>query len=289
MKKGLIVILSLLVLSFGFISAASCELDVSLINQDPYPAIPNDYVEVVFQMSGVDNVNCRDMTFELVSTYPFSIIEGEAIRNLKGSTYVYGYKKEWMIPYKFLVDKDALDGQNEVEVRYASSLANRSTRKKFNISIEDSIAEFEVHIKDYDFSTKELTIEVLNIEDVDVEALTIEILKQENIDIKGSNRVVIGDLDSNEYSSADFEATLTDGEIKVKILYTDQIGIRRELIKNVVFDPSYFVQRTGESQSLPIGYYILVLVVLVIIIWWYVRRRKKKKHLAMKRRGMAKF
>jgi len=287
MKKGLIVILSLFVLSFAFTSATSCELGVSLINQDPYPAIPNDYVEVVFQMSGVDNVNCRDIAFELVPTYPFSIVGGDSIKTLKGSTYVYGYKKEWMLPYKLLVDKDAIDGQNEIEVRYTSSSANQSTRKKFNISIEDSTAEFELYIKDYDFNTKELTIEILNIEDVDVEALTIEIPKQENIDIKGSNRVVVGDLDSNEYSSAGFEATLTEGEINVKILYTDQIGIRRELIKNVVFDSSYFIQRNNESQEIPIGYYILAIVILALIIWWYVKR--KKKHQVMKRRGMANF
>ena len=81
-----------------------------------------------------------------------------------------------------------------------------------------------------------MTIEILNIADTDIEALTIEIPKQDNIVIKGTNRVVVGDLDSNEYTTADFKANLKDGEINLKILYTDQTGIRREVMEKVFFD-----------------------------------------------------
>ena len=54
----------------------------------------------------------------------------------------------------------------------------------------------------------EITIEVLNIEASDIEALTIEIPKQDNIEVKGPNKIVVGDLDSNEYTTAEFEASV---------------------------------------------------------------------------------
>src|SRR6056297_446729 len=53
--------------------STACNLNVSLINQDPYPVLPGNYVEVVFQVSGVDNTDCKGAKFELLEDYPFSL------------------------------------------------------------------------------------------------------------------------------------------------------------------------------------------------------------------------
>ncbi len=84
----------------SFVSAESCDLSVSLVNQDPYPAIPGDYVDVVFQIDGIENPSCERAIFELVTSYPFSLDENDTTRILEGSTWVSEYKTEWMIPYK---------------------------------------------------------------------------------------------------------------------------------------------------------------------------------------------
>ncbi|MCK5149847.1 hypothetical protein KAJ87_02885 [Candidatus Pacearchaeota archaeon] len=275
-NKGLIIILALFLFSFTFISAEGCDLKVSLINQDPYPAIPNNYVKVVFQMTGVENPECGTIDFEVLEQYPFSL-EETAIKTINGNTYVKDYKTEWMIPYKILVDKDALDGENEIEVKYSQRNSESGFSKKFNITIEDACADFELHLKDYSSKTNELTIEILNIADDDVEALTLEIPKQENIKIKGTNRIVVGDLDSNEYTTADFEATVNEGEIEVKVTYTDIIGIRRTLFKTVNFDPDYFKERNGDKNSISIWIYLLILLVIGVIVWVVVKRKKKKQ------------
>ena len=50
MKKSVIVVSLLLVFtlfSFAGVLAEGCDLDISMINQDPYPAVPDDYVELV--------------------------------------------------------------------------------------------------------------------------------------------------------------------------------------------------------------------------------------------------
>jgi len=291
MKKGLVLsIILVFTYSLYLVAAVPCSLEVTLLNQDPYPAIPNENVEVVFQMTGVDNPECKDITFQVVQNFPFSVVEGQAIeRSIKGNTFVMDYSTHWMIPYTLHIDKNAIDGNSELEIRYYSSSIASLISKKFNINIEDSLGDFEVHVKDYSYSTKELTFEILNIEDVDVEALAVEIPKQENIEIKGSNKIIVGDVDSNEYTTADFQATVKDGNIKVILYYTDQIGVRRTVEKTVYYDSAYFVVDPADLPQTPIWYYVVVVVVVILIIWWIFHKRNKKKQREMRRRGMAKL
>jgi hypothetical protein len=259
------------------------------VNQDPYPAQPGETVDLVFQVAGVENNECKKITFELIESSPFTIVgENESVKVLEGDTYIRSEKTEWVIPYHLAVDESALDGTEEVEVEYTVEELERKVTlsQKFEVEIEDAIADFEVYVKDYSFTTKELTIEVLNIADVDVEALTLEIPKQELIEVKGPNKVVLGDLDSNEYGSTDFEATPQDGNIEVKVSYTDQVGIRRTITKQVSFDSSYFMNRTADSQGTGWTTYILIAIAIVVVAIIFVnKRRKKKLKLKMKNYG----
>ena len=73
-------ILLLLVLSVTMASATEvlCDLDVTLLNQDPYPAVPGDYVKLVFQLEGIDDTDCNDITFNLLADYPIEFNPGES-------------------------------------------------------------------------------------------------------------------------------------------------------------------------------------------------------------------
>lgn len=69
MKKngiGLVVLGLFVIFGMSFAIAETCGLDVGLINQEPYPAVPGEYVKVVFQITGVDNPECGKIDFELV-------------------------------------------------------------------------------------------------------------------------------------------------------------------------------------------------------------------------------
>ena len=59
-----------ILLSVTIVSAVACSPTVSLINQDPYPAIPGEYVKFVFQIGNIANPECASLTFELLNKYP---------------------------------------------------------------------------------------------------------------------------------------------------------------------------------------------------------------------------
>ncbi len=271
MRKEVLIILGLFLMPF--VAASSCSLGVSMINQDPSPAIPGDYVKVVFQINGVENPACGIVSFEIKENYPFSLDPGTTNRiTINAGTYSRTYSSFYLATYKLRVDENALEGDNPIEVVYSGG--EGQFLEPFDISVEDTRADFEVHIEDYDYSTKILTFEILNTADVDIEALTIEIPKQENITIKGANTKVIGDLDSNEYTTADFEAVPKNGKIKLNIIYTDSINVRRELEKTVLFDSSYFTGRNGSQRSVP---WFWIIVVIGVAGWFFWRRHKRNK------------
>ena len=139
--------------------------------------------------------------------------------------------------------------------------------KQFNLNVENVKADFEVFVKDYDFTTKEITFQILNTDENDVYALTVEVPEQENIIVKGANRNIVGDLDSNDYTTTTFEATPEEGTIKLKIIYTDAINVRRTILKTVSFDPSYFEGRVADQKKSPVGTIITWIVVIGIIFF----------------------
>ena len=172
MKKNLVMILGITLFSLVLFSLPSttaiippCELDATMINQDPYPASPGDYVKLVFQLTGVENPECGVISFELFENYPISFDpEDSPIVKIEGGTFQRAYSSSLIVPYQVRVDEDALDGENQIEVTFGSEIPGQSFKQKiFYLEVENSIADFEIHIEEYSYDSKELTIEILNI------------------------------------------------------------------------------------------------------------------------------
>lgn len=291
MKKSVILgfvslMISLSILSV-FVAAEPCNLQISLINQDPYPAIQGDYVKVLFKIDGIRNIECGTVTFGVKEDYPISLDPNTVNTiTIKSGVYQKDYASYYLAPYKLRVDENALDGENPIEIYYSTSTASNII-KEFEITVEDVRADFEIHVKDYDYATKELTFEILNIAEADVEALTLEIPKQEEIEIKGTNRIVVGDLDSNEYTTADFEAILPEGQanINLNVIYTDAINARREIQKVVEFDSSYYIDRNADKKTPPYWLFGILIIVIVLIVWRTIKKKRREAE-RKKRRAM---
>lgn len=279
MKKKRVMLAMFLILNLSVLitAGATCDLDVTLLNQDPYPAVPGDYVKLVFQVEGIDSPDCDDITFNLLSDYPIEFDPGESgLRTFKKIDYVKDYESNLLIPYKVRVNKDALNGASPIEIRVQSK-NSVPLSKTFDIEINDVRASFEIYVKNYDYTTHELTLEILNIAEADIEALTIEIPKQDSVIIKGANKIVVGDLDSNEYTTVDFEAIPFDGEIKINLIYSDAINTRRTVQDTINFDSSYFTDRKVDQKTIGTGTYIFWAIVIILLAWWGYRKFTKKK------------
>lgn len=276
--KRVILLLALLASLSTLTTVQACSLNANLINQDPYPAIPGDYVKLVFQLDGVENPDCGMVSFSLNPKFPFSLDPGvQNTQTFNSGTYSRNYSSVAVIPYKVRVDSDALDGQNLVEVTYTNS-NSFSKIQDFNIEVSDVRTDFEVSIDDYDQTQNKLTFSILNIGKNDVESVVVEVPKQETLEVKGGNRQIIGSLNSNDDSSFSFEASPADGSISLVIYYTDKTGVRRSLEKSVKYESSYFTNRIRDQKSSPTYLYVIGALILLIIIWRVLVRRKRNKN-----------
>lgn len=285
-KRGCFAILALITifLSFGLVSSinTNCNLNVSLVNQDPYPAIPGDLLKLVFQVNGVDSTNCQDVEIRLSEGFPFTLDpSSQSSYTIKAGTYnTKDYKTYFQAPFKLRVDEQALDGENLIEVQYKSSSqeAGSYITKQFKIEVKDVRADFEAYVKDYDFSTNTITFQVLNIGKEDISAVTIEIPNQEGISLKGSNRNIIGDLDSNEDTTTDFKLVANTSKINATIYYTDSTGVRRTNQEAISFDSSYFIDSLPSTGPSFAAYVFYLVIILAVVYFVYKKFFKKKRN-----------
>jgi hypothetical protein len=275
MKKSIILLTFLaLFLSLAFVS--SCILTPTLINQDPYPVVPGDYVKLVFQVTGLADPTCGNVTFQLIPQYPISFDPGVSpYYSVFGGVYATNYNSYLTIPYNVRVDPNAVKGNDTIYLQYGTSNFNNSAVAPFSLSVQDIRSKFEVFVKNYDYTTNDLTFEILNIGQNDVQSLTVMIPPgQQNITVKGSSTYVVGSLSSNDFTTADFNIMPNRGNINMTISYNDITGVRRSLNETVYFDPTEFSQPKAPSYGL---YIIIALIILVVVYIFYRRHKKNKK------------
>lgn len=274
---GIIAILFLFYFATATAETTFCNPTVQLLSQDPYPAVPGDYVKLVFQIEGISDSVCGDITFELLNKYPINFDPGQDGKvSLKSGTFVKDYSTHKLVAYKVRVDQDAVDGDNPIEILLSKGTSEGIESKQFNLNVEDTRADFEVYVKDLSMSTNMLTLEILNIAEVDVKSITVEVLDYLGLVVKGAKTKIIGDLDSNEYTSTEFEVKPAETIVPVRIYYTDNAGFRRSIDKNVTLVPSYFQDRKADEKSSPLLTYIIVLVIIGGIGYWYYKKKKNK-------------
>ena len=305
-----------------------CNLVFTLVNQDPSPAVANDYVKVLIQVSGVDNFNCKNgVAVKLVPEYPFSLDPGvNPIQTIDGPTYnSQGYLSDWMIPYKLRVANDALEGDYDLKLLYhigsGSDFSTSSVEKDFNISVTDAQTDFSTVIQDS--SGTQVSFGIVNTGKNTANSLIVGIPSQESYRATGTSQQIVGNLAAGDYTIVSFNIASTAGmrnrnftrgdnssnatvagqnfnpqsqTIKIQMDYTDAIGKRRSVVKEVQYSQAAggnltrgnFQGRTSSSSStfsfatvisyITTYWYVSLLVVLIIlwILWKFVIKKHTK-------------
>ncbi|UZE93809.1 MAG: hypothetical protein IB618_03515 [Candidatus Pacearchaeota archaeon] len=289
MRKIYLLICFIILLSL-FISVQANEkytyLDVTLLNQDPYPAQPDNYVDLIFKIENEGGSEAEDVLVELLPEYPFSLDPGvSAIKRIgliRGSQYG---AEAVFVKYRVRVDKDAIDGENGIKLRYiynTEGIWDKFFEKEFDIMIDDPKTDFDIAIQDYSSETNSLTIAISNIGEQDANSVTIILPEQSSIDIIGSDREIVGGIDADDYTVSSFRVIpREDAALIVRIAYTDSIGVRREVEKAVIFHASKYEKEAdkGAVTDYRALIYIAIGVIGIIIIFVLLRilRKKRKK------------
>jgi len=134
MKKMIfgILVLSMIISSAGVYGAATSasgrtqlyfhDVSITMVNHDPDPAEAGRYVTVRFKVENTGAEIAKDVVIELLPKYPFSLDPGESAVKSIGSVRSRQAGDTGVIEdYRLKVDENALEGDNEIELRYMAN------------------------------------------------------------------------------------------------------------------------------------------------------------------------
>ena len=266
-------------------------LQINLVNQDPSSADPGSYVDLLFKVENIGTNSVENVTLELLPKYPFSLDPNvDAVKELGTINGLQRGSNAFLVRYKLKVDKDAVNGDNEIKLKYSEGDGSSYSIVKFNVSVSNPRTDFDVVAQD---ST---TLAIANIGANTASSVIVRIPEQQNFRVNGTSATIIGNLNAGDYTLVTFQlfsmrsSNISSGgnNLTVEISYTDTLGIRRTIQKNVLFGfggsgfdgnmTGRFTQRnqsqTINNSLLYIGIGVVGIVVVVVII--KVRTRKKK-------------
>jgi hypothetical protein len=284
-------------------------LKVTFVNQEPSTAEPGGYVDLLFKLENRGTVVAENVTFELLPAYPFSLDPGiSAARDLGTLKGLQSGDNAFLIRYKVRVDKDAINGENEIKLKYSYGNGEVYYIQTFNVSVSNPRTDFDVIIQDS--AETSATLAIANTGSNTAYSVIIKIPQQENFRVTGTSATIIGNLNAGDYTLATFQMMSTteianvsnisrrmpstgattsfpmnrEKNLTVEISYTDLLGIRRTIQKEVQFE---LVGGTGtlstqrnQTQILGNGGLTYIIIgavgIVVIIVLFKLRKRKKK-------------
>lgn len=244
MKKQIIAIMALLALLLSVSTASASfaqnfDIKVTMVNQEPDPVNPDSYVDVRFKIENLGTGEAENVKFEIVPEFPFSLPPGEStIKDLGTLQSRQMDDKAVIVKYRILVSKNAIEGENDIKVRYKINEFGYSEPDPFKISIStpDAILSIDSVISDPQMikpgSESKLTISITNIADSLLKDIKVK-LDLTNVPLVPStstNELVLKQMDAGETKKFEFvlaakpDAKSAIYTIPITITYKDNLG-----------------------------------------------------------------
>jgi hypothetical protein len=131
-----IITLSFISLCASALIGTAAQLSFTMISQSPDPVDPGSIVELRWMIENNGGGAAEDVQVEIVPEYPFSLYSGELIKNIGTIQGQQTGDKAVIILYKVEVDGNAVEGTNEIKLRYRTASTGWVELDPFDINIQ---------------------------------------------------------------------------------------------------------------------------------------------------------
>ena len=146
------------------------DVAVTLISQQPDPAEPGKYVDARFKLDNNGSGEAKDVEAEILLEYPFSLEPGiDATKSIGTLQSMQRGDVGAIAKYRLRVDENAVEGENEIKIRYRINKEAWIKPEPFKIKIQTHDA-------------------ILSVDDVSVDKDTLEQGSSSLVKIKVSNK-----------------------------------------------------------------------------------------------------
>lgn len=149
-----------------------------------------------------------------------------------------------------------------------------------------------------DKTEDEISFTISNIGSNDANSVTLIIPEQDGVNMVGANSQIIGNLNKGDYTATSFLMSSNTQNIDLNIEYTNSLGERKTITKNILINSGSNVEKMEESSkdqgfrppfmsdgnqdtkgpTYRIGFVIIALVLIVFGFKYYKRRKLKVKN-----------
>ncbi len=214
------------------------DIDVTMINHEPDPAEAGRYVTVRFKIENTGGETAQDVVAELLPKYPFSLDPGESAVKYIGSVRSRQVGDTGVIiDYRLKVDENALEGDNEIELRYKVKNDVWAKLEPFYIDIRPhdillSIASVDAPkmIKPGEISKVDINLKNLALTFIKEIKVTVDLDSVPFATIGSTNRKIIKQIDSDSNATVSFnlmaEPDADSGlyKVPIEIEFFDRLG-----------------------------------------------------------------
>src|SRR3989338_11090752 len=219
--------------------ARTSQIEVTLINQEPDPAEPGNYVDARFKLDNNGSEEARNVEIEILPQYPFSLDPGrEALRSAGTLQSMQRGDVGVIVKYKLRVDKNAVEGENEIKIRYRIDKGVWIEPEEFFVKIQTHDAILSVDSVSVDKKTLEpgsssaVKIKLSNKADSVLEDIKakLNLGGLPFIPLGSTNEKSIYKIDSKGSYEFDFELLANPDaasgvyQVPLKIVYSDELG-----------------------------------------------------------------
>jgi len=261
---------------------------------DPYPAEPGQIVTlwVAVQNWGEDRLD--NVYLRAAPNYPFSNTRRNGIVEV-GRIGGFG---ERLAEFDLIVNEDAIEGTYSFDVQHCSDSTCTQVLREVEVSINVKTGgspRIRVGLEDtvtfWGGKSGEITLNIVNRGKLDIKFLTFTLLPSEDYEILSPEEVYIGELESDDFETADFKIFINEEiassdttyiDLPVKVEYTDsnnkdydsQAQVKLRIYSQD--DLKRFDLTQGSSSKA--SYLFIVVLILAGAGYWYWKKKKKVTH-----------
>tara|TARA_Y100000034_G_scaffold136851_1_gene216384 strand:+ start:6435 stop:7352 length:918 start_codon:yes stop_codon:yes gene_type:complete len=259
---------------------------------DPSPAEPGKYVDVWITVQNFGNKNIENSWIKLDPSYPFYLTGSDnGIEEVKLLTS----GREKVLEYRLRVDDQVVGGNYVLDLILCEDELCTTKIKTTQTTISVNTGgkpNLEIGLENSEIFTPgklgEITVSAINRGKLGMKFLIIEIQESELFEIISPSRVYIGELNSDDFETEDFQIYLKpttqnsqDIKVDIKVEYSDENFKEYTSIEKIEFK-AYSLEDAQDMGLISGGKRNFEKITLLLIVFagiiFYIRRRRKKKY-----------
>ncbi|MCB9358684.1 hypothetical protein H6503_02015 [Candidatus Woesearchaeota archaeon] len=284
MKKGsqimmILSVLTILLCTIMAVSAASTnviadkDIRLTLVNQEPDPVEPGEYVKVKFKVENWGSEPTAPIVVGLKPSFPFEVVDGDYEQTIPGLERRQKADDSEIVEWRLLIDKNAAEGANNLTVYYrelSGQRVNIISEEEFDIEVRtsDTILEVvDIMTVPEDVEpgqTSKLILKVKNLADSFIKDVKISLdLEDVNIATIGStSEKIIQKLDGGETVNVEFDimpsSSVALGTVKIPLNMEFKDNLNNKYTQNSTFglvlnSPVSYILNVESSEILSLN------------------------------------